>query len=218
MYKKTFKQGILLFLLSIIIGCGDSTLESIPEEIGVNNPIPTNPVAINGFRAVFVDANRVEGLKYNCDGKEDFTNEEGIFNCMTFPVRFYLGNIFLGEVDSLDSTFTVFSQSLLDIPIGATKHPKATQLSGFMQALDEDNDIENGIKISTTTIELINEIITTPKGYLKLSENEIENLILTVSNGYALKSPSYRFTQRSKLSIQDELTLAITKSYTPEQP
>ena len=219
MYKNIYNWSVLLLVVTIFsVGCGDSTLEAIPEEVGKSSSNPANAIPANGFRAVFVDANRVEGLKYSCDGKEGFTNQEGIFNCMSLPVRFYLGNIFLGEVESLDSTFTVFSQSLLDIPIGATKHPKATQLSGFMQALDEDNDIENGIKISATTIELINEIITTPKGYLKLSENEIENLILTVSNGYALKSPSYRFTQRSKLSIQDELTLAITKSYTPKQP
>ena len=219
MYKNIYNWSVLLLVVTIFsVGCGDSTLEAIPEEVGKSSSNPANAIPSNGFRAVFVDANRVEGLKYSCDGKEGFTNQEGIFNCMSLPVRFYLGNIFLGEVESLDSTFTVFSQTLLDIPTGATKHPQATQLSGFLQALDEDDNVENGIKITSSTIESVNKIITVPKGYLKLSANEIETLISNVSNEYALQSPSYRFTQRSKLSIQDELTLAITKSYTPEQP
>ena len=221
MYKNILNCLVMVILVGIVfVGCGDNTVEAIPEniEVSTDNPTSTNPVLSNGFRAVFVDANRVEGLRYSCDAKENYTNEEGIFNCKTQPVRFYIGNIFLGEVDNLDSTFTVFSQSLLNIPIGATKNPKATQLSGFLQAMDEDNNVENGIKISTTTIRLVNEIVTTPKGYLKLSENEIENLISHVSNGYAIKSPSYRFAKRSKLGIQDELTLAITKHYTPDQP
>lgn len=221
MYNSKIYISLFWLIASLLISaCGDSTLEEPAPELQSQNS--SEEMKSNNqersFVGVFVDANRVEGLKYICDSKTSYTDKNGEFTCDTLPVRFYVGNIYLGAIEELDATYTIFTQSLLGVAIGATKNPLVTKLSTFIQSLDEDNTVENGVKITRKIDALINEKISSPKAYLKIDENELTVLSRYIEERKLSSSESARSIKRSKLDIQDNLTLAITKSYKPKQP
>lgn len=208
--EKSYKLYTILIFSLLFIGCGDSSLElPIDSKVDINESV-VSTINTRGYNGVFVSAGRVQGLKYMCGEKLAYTNNEGVFNCETYPVRFYIGNIYLGGIENLDDTYTVFPQSLLGFLVAATKHPDVTKLASFLQSLDEDGNSGNGILIKENTHKLINQIVTNPKAYLKLSDEELDEITKLVNINM--------LSSYSESDIQDDLTIAITKSYFPKQP
>ena len=103
-----------------------------------------------------LDASGVEGLNYECGSTTATTSQGGVFECNSFPISFYLGEIPLGSV-SVVKDKVIYTTDLLSQARGAAHHPDVTKLSMLLQSLDSDKDLTNGIKITQESSDLANQ-------------------------------------------------------------
>ncbi len=148
------KKNILSFtsittLSLLLFGCGSSL--SYDE-----NNITITPRA----EAFYVDS-AVEGVTAKCRSTVTTTNKEGAF---TYEVgqgcSFWLGNILLREEGGITQNEMVLEDVI--------------EVAQFLQSLDNDNSVDNGITIiPQTTATLIEHNITT----VPQTEEELANIV-----------------------------------------
>jgi len=114
-----------------IVGCGSSSTSS--ETVGY-----------------FVDA-PVQNIDYDCldDNTTGVTGAGGAFTCQHMNhIRFRIGQLVLGEIDTLPSDGYVFPQDLVgvDREAGITD-PEVTAMAQLLQSIDEDQDTATDILI-----------------------------------------------------------------------
>ncbi|MCU7815779.1 MAG: hypothetical protein KZQ81_11360 [Candidatus Thiodiazotropha sp. (ex Rostrolucina anterorostrata)] len=118
------------FLFIVACGGGNAT----PEPDSTNNAVS---------RGVFIDS-PVSGLDYSCGNISGVTAEDGSFDCANGNlITFSLGGVVLGSAP--------FSPviSPLDLVTDAGTRTLAVQyIAQFLQMLDSDGDLANGISIS----------------------------------------------------------------------
>ena len=82
--------------------------------------------------------------------KDAFTNEDGLFECSSLPINFFIGEISLGKVNNLSSDKEVHIQDIVGVDREDTSHPEVLKIATLLQSLDNDQNPNNGIKISQT--------------------------------------------------------------------
>jgi len=98
----------------------------------------------------FIDT-YVEGLNYIIGGVERKTSAAGVFNYLpSEKVSFSVGAIQLGELLAQDIVHVFDLESTVERLNG-----KSIRIGQFLQSLDEDGELSNGIQIADTTHELL---------------------------------------------------------------
>ena len=139
----------------LLTGCGSSS-----------DSATTTSSASTGY---FVDS-PVANLDYDCivDGNSGQTSADGAFTCQNMTqVRFRLGELVLGEIQSLPADGTVFPQDIVGVPRDDVTNPQVTAMAQLLQSLDTDNDPNNGIVIAPETAE------TLPAGNFNAAEIQV---------------------------------------------
>lgn len=99
---------------------------------------------------VFIDST-VAGLRFVTASQEGTTDSQGKFHYKTGEtVQFYIGDVFLGEAE-VDAVLTPF-----DLVSGASNEldPSVTNITRFLQTLDDDANLSNGIQITPSVASL----------------------------------------------------------------
>jgi hypothetical protein len=150
--EKPFTMIFLSLFLAGIAGCGGggssggSNTDSSTDGTGDGNTDGNDAGggAANGqFSGVFVDA-PVSGLEYEIDGDRFLTDENGTFRFETGEeLSFYVGDIFLG---SASAAAVLTPLDLVPDALDETED-QVINLLRFLQTLDNDADLSNGIQI-----------------------------------------------------------------------
>lgn len=93
---------------------------------------------------VFLDS-AVEGLRFSTASQEGTTDADGVFRYVPGEmVKFFVGDILLGETEGAGVITPI------DLVPGAANelHPFVTNIARFLQTLDDDADLSNGIQIT----------------------------------------------------------------------
>lgn len=86
------------------------------------------------------------GLSYITKGFEgQVTNDEGEFSYQSGPVSFYLGNLFLGSINSMPEDKKVFLSDILNLQRGDVAHKKLIKIATLLQSLDKTSEDDNKI-------------------------------------------------------------------------
>jgi len=131
------KDFVILAFIAILAACGAG-----------NDYHPSQPVE----KGVFLDS-AVEGLKYVTKTLSGTTDVNGTFEYRNNEsIRFYIADIFIGQTKAKSQITPMdLFQGVSDIAA-----PCVTNLARFLQALDNDNNPENGIFITP----MLNNILT----------------------------------------------------------
>jgi len=147
MYEKEIMMKQILFTLSaatalLLVGCGGGSSSTSSETVGY-----------------FVDA-PVQNIDYDCldDNTTDVTGEKGAFSCTHMNhVRFRIGQLILGEIDTLPNDGNVLPQDLLGVPReGYITDPEVTAMAQLLQSLDVDKTTVE-IEISDSVKSIFNK-------------------------------------------------------------
>lgn len=126
----------VIFLLFIIVCCSLSGCSSGGEEASIDPTIVEN--------GVFIDS-PVEGLIYKTGTQSGVTDASGTFKYIEGEtVSFYLADVYLGSGKGKDE------MSPIDLVPAAQNetHPTVTNICRFIQSLDIDGNLDNGIRIT----------------------------------------------------------------------
>lgn len=109
----------------------------------------------------FVDA-AVANADYDCvaDGNySNVTGADGSFTCTNMTqVRFRVGNVVLGEINTLPADKYVFPQDLVGVPRDTGIYDaRVTAMAQLLQSIDNDGNPSNGIAIAQETKTLLAE-------------------------------------------------------------
>jgi len=140
----------------ILTGCGGSSS---------SDATTSTTTSSTGY---FVDA-AVANLNYTClvDGTSGVTDSFGAFTCQNMSqVRFSVGDLVLGEIQSLPQDGYVMPQDLVGVPREDVTDPQVTAMAQLLQSLDTDADPTNGITLSTD--------ITTTMPATTFNANDVE--------------------------------------------
>lgn len=111
--------------------------------LGANSSATVAIIDSGVIQGKFIDA--IAGLRYASGSQSGFTDAIGAFNCKTgSSISFYVGDILIG---------TAVCSALIspvDMVPGATDetHPTVSNIFAFLQTIDDDNDLKNGITIT----------------------------------------------------------------------
>jgi len=131
-----YMRTLMLLVTVLSAGCGGS---------GGSNEIGSNQAPAS--KGVFVDA-AVSGLSYTSPSHHGITDEYGNFQYQPGEmVSFSVGDIVIGEALGADIV------TPLQLVAGANdeNNPRVTNIIRFLQSLDSDGDLANGIVIKSNT-------------------------------------------------------------------
>ena len=102
----------------------------------------------------------IAGAHYRCaDGSEGDTDLNGTFKCSKLPVEFTISNVKLGDIKKLPEDKHIFPQDLVGVDRNSTDDKKVLALAKFLQSLDDNGDLDDGIQISNDVKEAIKEAL-----------------------------------------------------------
>jgi len=129
---------LLATLTALFIGCGGGGSSS-DTKTEISAQLVDSPIA---------------GVTYICqDGTSGLTDSEGMFTCNATPVRFRIGNLQLGIIDTIPSDNKIFPQDLLGLDRAAYGDPKLIALTQLFQSMDSDGDISETITVPSEMAE-----------------------------------------------------------------
>ena len=100
----------------------------------------------------------VEGLSYQAQTLDGITNNKGEFRYRpSEDVTFSIGGFILGSAPGAQRLTSAHLVPSVYGDVTKIKEPKATNLARFVQSLDEDGNVENGITITAQTREVVTQ-------------------------------------------------------------
>jgi len=159
-YKIYYPLVATTMLLLNACGTGESSSTSLDESI--NGKLVDSPVA---------------GVTYKCGDITATTDENGSFECSSFPIEFYVGKIKLGSIEQLNPNGYVTPQDLAGVDQNDTTDENVTKIAQFLQSIDDDGDIEENIKIDAEITKNLEALDTNCSDLKEMTHDELENLL-----------------------------------------
>lgn len=158
---------------------GSSSTATAPEN---------NTVSSTGY---FVDA-PVQGIQYTTSsGLTGVTGVGGSFSYAPGDtVTFTVGNVTIGsyDTDNIGSDGVVMPQDIIGVDRSDVAHPYVLQIGRFLQTLDADGDLTNGITISEEAIAALEAIEAVDLSVSGITDQMLANLVQTVDPALILLS------------------------------
>ncbi|SFV55356.1 hypothetical protein MNB_SV-12-1447 [hydrothermal vent metagenome] len=136
--------SLSIVVASFIIACGGGGGGSSDKKSSDDNG---NVTLIKGY---LLDS-PVEGVSYSCGNITGITTSTGEFSCEVAPVKFNIGTLELGIIGIFTSDGKVYPQDLVGVDRDNFADAKVIKLTRLLQSLDDDEDIDEKITISTET-------------------------------------------------------------------
>lgn len=179
-------------------------------------------VSKNGFNLSLVDAGLIQGLAYSCGSIKSYSTSKGIVSCEKLPLTLSIGNIHIATLTSFPyftkKDYTLFTQEMLGVFRGATSHKEVLRLSHLFQALDGDQNPNNGIQLSENNILILNRHFYEKTTFSNISDQEL-NTFYQLVDANREKTVNYISTFNLNLEdVSDSLTEATLKEYKTIQP
>ena len=115
-----------------------------PPNINIVFPPPPGPGTRTVLSGRFIDS-AVEGLRFETPTQSGLTDANGIFKYINGEVvSFYIGDILLGASTGITRI------TPMNLVPGDSNNPQVINILRFVQSLDEDNNPDNGIRITET--------------------------------------------------------------------
>lgn len=113
----------------------------------------------------------VEGLKYQTPTLSDATNDKGEFKYRPDEtVSFSIGGLVLGSAPGSKRLTTAHLALGVNGDLKKLKRPQVTNTARFLQSLDEDGNVENGIAITAR----VNNAVARYKRTIKFAQSEAD--------------------------------------------
>ena len=135
----------------------------------------TNCKPIKQNSAKVIDS-EVEGLEYQCMGLMNYTDKNGTLYCSHLPIAFKIGEIKLGIIYKIPQDGIILPQDIAGVSRDDIYNKNVIKITTILQSLDEDNNPENGIKITKEIRDKLSEAFIDIK---KESLSEIKEIIET---------------------------------------
>lgn len=178
---------IPILALLFLGGCGSSSEKT--SQVESNNTIninqeenqtdisrqteTNNSTEITKTKGYLIDS-PISGANYICaDGTRGITDATGMFECHTAPVTFTIGGLILGTIESFTQDGKVYPQDLLGLERNNFSDSRLKLLTRFLQALDDDGDIDESITITSS----VRESFQRDSNFADLSEESIANIL-----------------------------------------
>ena len=150
---KKYLMGSTLAAALLLVGCGSSSDTVVTESDTVDTVTTTTGYLVDSA---------VQNVDYDCITDNDLdkvTGIDGAFTCQNMSqVQFRIGNLVLGEIDALPHDGYVFPQDLAGVDREqGLMNEKVTAMAQFLQSLDEDGNVTNGIQIPEDVKDLLDE-------------------------------------------------------------
>ena len=158
------------------------------------------------YNGIVVNGSVINGLEYGCDNARYTTGQYGEFSCESLPITFFVGNLEIGSVTTLNEDKVVYVQDIFNLPRGGTRHPDVTKVSVLVQSLDEDADLSDGINITQSTIELLNTEFGSSVSIRNISLGDIETALQNIIQTKQQQTPSVSLELVALDDAQDNLT------------
>lgn len=163
--QKSFIFFIFLSLIFFLNGCNNET--------SFNNPNTKTEILVDSV---------IVGVDYINIYQNSTTNDLGEFTYRkNTNVIFKIGHAILGTINSIGirDDNKRFIQELTGVTnLRDTNNSKTINLAVFLQSLDEDSDLSNGILISSTTQDFFENNISTDIDIQDLNESELNTTII----------------------------------------
>jgi len=134
---------IALGILISLVGCGegDNNDQKLPESDGTSfTELMANSIEAEAYGQIVDSA--VSGIRYNSGGHYGITDETGKYGYMKGEsVEFFIGDISIGKLIEPLSLVTPYELANEDPQI-------ALNIARFLQTLDNDSNVDNGIQIN----------------------------------------------------------------------
>lgn len=219
MYVKHLLKSscIAISISALFIGCGGG---------GGSSTSSNNTTSTVKSKAYLIDS-AVAGAKYvNSDGSTGFTSSDGSFDYVAGTTRFYIGNIKIGEVSSVNTDKKVFIQDIVGVPRENINHPKVLKIATFLQSIDSDlntNKIEiaenfDKFKDINDNIENVDlSTLLTNKSFNQKSEDDVKAHLETVLNSNKIRvdktAPKIISTTiKSNIKVSDSLVVTFSEN------
>jgi len=152
----------------------------------------------------------VEGLEYQCSGDIGYTKSDGSMVCYFTPIGFKIGEIKVGVIKKVPGDGIILPQDILNISRSDIDNDNVKKLTILLQTLDEDNNPDNGIKLSKKDVQKLNIFIDLQKTSLEDFKETIEALLEkdTVDENKAL---NHLYNSMKKYNISE--VKSIDSSY-----
>jgi hypothetical protein len=132
-----------------LTGCGGGSSSTTSTAV--------NPSTVTGY---LIDS-RVSNVDYDCLSDNDNnkrTGTDGAFTCQNMKqVRFRIGELVLGEIDTLPADKKVFPQDLVKVDRSKIEDATVTAMAQFLQSIDEDDNLDNGIQVPDSIKKVFDE-------------------------------------------------------------
>ena len=119
----------------------------------------------------------VEGLEYQCAGEVKYTKSDGSMECYHTPIGFKIGGVVIGVIDRLPGDEIVLPQDIVGVPRADITNDNVKKLTILLQTIDEDNNPENGIKITKESTKKLDTFIDLQETDLEEFKELIETLL-----------------------------------------
>ncbi len=156
------KNLILLFFILFFYGCGGATSTSNSTSIIDDNSSTSSETITYGY----LSDSLINGIEYQCGDIKGITGDNGQDGSFQYKsdcvVQFYIGKIYLGDINGtkLLPELKIYPADIVDSTLRSTdtNNTKVVNFARFLQSIDEDDNITNGIVISETTREIFNTV------------------------------------------------------------
>lgn len=155
-----FRIRFFFFTLAILFlsACGEGSRESSSS----------SSITYTGY---IIDS-PVVNLEYRCGTKVAKTEAGGLFTCTSLPVKFFLGNLEIGEVSGISSDSKIFIQDIVGLARDNFTDTEVIKLGLFLQSLSTNADISTEILLPDTII------FTTTQNFEELNLEDIRDLLV----------------------------------------
>lgn len=166
------------FVIASVLGVG--AIASSGGGSSSSSSIPNESVSSTGY---FVDA-PVQGIQYTTSsGLSGVTGAGGSFSYAPGDtVTFTVGNVTIGsyDTDNIASDGVVMPQDIVGVDRSDVAHPVVLQIGRFLQTLDADDDLTNGITISEEAIAELEVIEAVDLSVSGITDQMLANLVQAV--------------------------------------
>jgi len=142
MISKKIILGSTITASLLLIGCSSGSTDTATTS--------STTTTLSSTTGYVVDS-AVKNLDYDCVADNEMnkvTGTDGAFTCKNMSqVRFRVGEMVLGEINALPQDKYVFPQDMVGTTRDNVTDAKVTAMAQFLQSLDENDDLSDGIQI-----------------------------------------------------------------------